>query len=167
MTEHTITYELQSPCPDLPAESVILRAAEICLEEAAGFVGRACEISLSVVCDEDMRRINKEQRGKDYTTDVLSFPMLEFSLPPGKLPPDTEGVPPGIPLFLGDVIISCETCLRQAVEIGHSVQDEFLRLMVHGFLHLLGYDHERSGDEERLMRGIEDRIMDLLSDAGI
>lgn len=165
--DHIINFELTSPCPQIPDESLIGEAARIGLNEAAAFVGRVCEVSISVVSDDDMRGINKEYRGKDYATDVLSFPMMDFSLPPGSSPPDTEGLPIDMPLFLGDIIISCETTLRQAEEIGHSVHDEFFRLMVHGLLHLLGYDHERSDEEDKLMRGVEDHIMEILSRAGI
>jgi rRNA maturation RNase YbeY len=64
---------------------------------------------------------------------------------------------------LGDVVISYETCVRQAGEIGHSVRDEFQRLLVHGILHLFGYDHETSAADEELMREREDRLLAALA----
>jgi probable rRNA maturation factor len=77
-----------------------------------------------VAGDEELRRLNREYRRKDYATDVLSFP----SAGPGA--------------FLGDLAISSERAQEQAREFGHSTEDELRILMLHGVLHLLGYDHE-------------------------
>ena len=89
------------------------------------------ELSVVVVSDRVMRGLNREWRGRDRTTDVLSFAQREG---PG-------GAPDGL---LGDVVISLETAARQAAERGVRVGVEAERLLIHGLLHLLGYDHERS-----------------------
>ncbi len=118
----------------------------------------AWELSLVITDDAGIRAINREWRAKDTSTDVLSFPQFEFWN--GRLAEDAERLPASEEwLLLGDIMISFETCVRQAGEIGHSVRDEFLRLLVHGLLHLVGYDHERGPDEEALMQGREDELL--------
>ncbi len=118
----------------------------------------AWELSLVITDDEGIRAINREWRAKDASTDVLSFPQFEFWN--GRLAEDAERLPlSDEPLLLGDIMISFETLTRQAGEIGHSVRDELLRLLVHGLLHLVGYDHERGAEEEALMQGREDELL--------
>lgn len=113
-----------------------------------------------------MREINLLRRGKDKTTDVLSFP-LEFDAAPlsavltERKNSDPSSFPP---IALGEIVISVDTLRRQAAEIGHSEKDEFYRLLVHGFLHLLGYDHERGEEEERIMKEKEDECLEALLD---
>ncbi|ALO25954.1 putative rRNA maturation factor YbeY [Leptospira borgpetersenii serovar Ballum] len=125
-----------------------------------------CELSLLLVGDSDMRKINRLRRGKDKTTDVLSFP-LEFDSSPlqnvlqKRMGFDSNSLPP---IALGEIVISVDTLEKQAVEIGHSVKDEFYRLLVHGFLHLLGYDHERGEEEERIMKLKEDECLEILQE---
>ena len=97
------------------------------------------ELSLALVSDPVMRDLNKTWRGKDKPTDVLSFPMREAA------GPGSQGE------LLGDVVISVDTARGQAVEYGHSLAVEGERLLVHGVLHLIGYDHERSAAEARRM----------------
>ena len=104
--------------------------------EAAGEPG--AELSMEFVGDGRMRGLNRHYRRRDRSTDVLAFPMR-------------EAVGPATPL-LGDVVISLPTAVRQAAAGGWSVDQEVARLMVHGVLHLVGYDHERSGQEARRMR---------------
>lgn len=114
------------------------------------------EVSLSVVSDDEIRELNRDYRKKDKKTDVLSFPMLS----------DDEFPIQG-PIMLGDIVISLETCEEQAAEIGHSVRDEFSRLLVHGFLHLMGYDHEISEEEDVRMRQKEDELLQFLEEQGL
>ena len=97
------------------------------------------ELSLLVVSDRRIRALNREWRGRDRATDVLSFSQQEG---PGRVP---DGL-------LGDVVISVDTAARQAAERGESLGRESDRLLVHGVLHLLGYDHERSPREARRMQ---------------
>jgi probable rRNA maturation factor len=110
-------------------------------------VGRpAASLSVTFVGDAAMRRLNRDHRGKDRTTDVLSFPLYEpFAAPrrPG----------PGQPeLLLGDVIISVDVAVRQAAAYEATLLQEVERLMIHGLLHLLGHDHEEPGERARMVR---------------
>ncbi|HEY6421369.1 MAG TPA: rRNA maturation RNase YbeY [Candidatus Binataceae bacterium] len=116
------------------------------LQHAAGL--ERCELSLMLVGDRRIRSLNRDWRGKDEATDVLSFSQLE----------DAERTPhhplaiarhDGAPL--GDVVISVDTALRQARELGIRPAERLRTLLIHGYLHLIGYDHERSPAEARRM----------------
>ena len=96
-----------------------------------------CELNVLFTDDRRMRAINREFRQKDKPTDVLSFPQFEPYEIRGKRRP--RGV---VGTYLGDLVISSETTLRQAKEFGVTPREELLRLIVHGILHLCGYDHE-------------------------
>lgn len=122
------------------------------------------QVSLLLVEDAAMQEINRENRGKDETTDVLSFPMLSYA--PGKVFSDLFlGVRlgpeyyEGDQLVLGDIVLSMERALQQAEEFGHSVEREVTYLVVHSVLHLLGYDHMDETDKMR-MRAAEERILE-------
>lgn len=123
-------------------ETAVVRMAERVLA-AAGEA--ASELSIELVGDTRMRRLNRDYRGKDRSTDVLAFAMRESTSPDRTL--------------LGDVVISVPTARRQAGEAGRSVDEELAWLMVHGVLHLCGYDHERSEPEARRMRRREQQIL--------
>jgi len=107
------------------------------------------ELSLLLVSDGEMRRLNHRWRGRDRPTDVLAFAQAEG---PG-------GAPDGM---LGDVVISVDTARRQAAERGETLGREAERLLVHGVLHLLGYDHERSTAEARRMQRRERALARVL-----
>ena len=92
------------------------------------------ELSILITGDRKMRRLNREWRGIDSTTDVLSFSMLEG---------DGLAQPEDAPLVLGDVVISAPRALAQAGEAGHPFEEELLILLTHGILHIMGYDHEK------------------------
>jgi len=100
-------------------------------------------LSLTLVGDAAIRTINREHRGKDAPTDVLSFPMH----------PESSGAE----RMLGDVVISVETARRQAAQYGATLQRELYRLLIHGVLHLLGHDHLKAG-ERRVMEREERRL---------
>lgn len=108
------------------------------------------ELSLSLISDEEIQKANSEYRNKNSPTDVLSFreeeAEIDFPNPSGAT-------------VLGDVLISKDTAKRQAKEKGHSYEYEIAFLFVHGILHLLDYDHERSEEEERVMFAKTDNIM--------
>ena len=106
----------------------------------------APEISLVFTDDESIRAINAEWRGQDKPTNVLSFPAF----------PVTPGTMPGP--MLGDIIFAEETLTREAADLGKSFDDHLTHLMVHGFLHLFGYDHMDDGEAEK-MEGLETRIL--------
>ncbi|NOJ78451.1 rRNA maturation RNase YbeY [Myxococcus xanthus] len=104
------------------------------------------ELSLSLVDDRAIRRLNRTWRQKDKATDVLSFPA-------GDLPKGTPGPRP-----LGDVVISLDTAKRQAKEYGRTLESEMARYLAHGLLHLLGHDHERPRDAKR-MAALEEQLL--------
>lgn len=98
------------------------------------------DVSIAVVSDRRMRALNRQFRGKDAVTDVLSFPART----PGSFSPgaDTKMNPAS---FLGDIVIAAGVAARQAREAGHPVSTELRVLALHGLLHLLGYDHDTDG----------------------
>lgn len=99
------------------------------------------EFSVAFVSDRRMRELNKFFRGKDATTDVLSFPHVPDEWNAGILPAMSEAK------FLGDIVISIEQAARQAEENGLTLEAELKQLMLHGVLHLCGYDHETDDGE--------------------
>jgi probable rRNA maturation factor len=102
------------------------------------------ELSIVLVSDAQIRRLNKLYRNKDKPTDVLSFPIGE----------KVNGW-----LILGDIVISVDTAKRQAQELGYSLEEELKRLLVHGLVHLLGYDHELGGEEEKKFFELEEFVL--------
>lgn len=107
----------------------------------------SAELSVLLVNDRRMRALNCDYRGKDRPTDVLSFAM-------------GEGEPiQGEPSVLGDVVISLPTAWRQAAEKGHPLEREVTILLIHGILHLLGYDHEGEEREALKMERLEKRLL--------
>ncbi len=107
---------------------------------------RDCEISVTFTDNESIRELNREYRDIDRETDVLSFPM------------DDEGES----VVLGDVVISLEKARAQAEEYGHSIEREISFLCVHSVLHLLGYDHETSDEDEKEMFKKQDEVLCLI-----
>ena len=110
----------------------------------------SAELGILFVGDQRMRGLNRRYRGKDRTTDVLAFAMREAARPQVScLMRD----------MLGDVVISIPTARRQAKEAGRSLDEELACLLVHGILHLCGYDHERGEKEARRMHRRERMIL--------
>lgn len=103
------------------------------------------EVSLTFILDDAIREINAEYRGIDRSTDVISFALEELG--EGEVVIISEQ---GMPTVLGDILISVETAERQAKEYGHDLNREICFLALHGFLHLLGYDHETEEDEVKM-----------------
>lgn len=112
------------------------------------------EVSVSFVNNVEIQKLNKLYRGKDTPTDVLSFPLSED----GNYDINEET---GF-VILGDVVISLEMAVKQAEMFGHSLEREVGFLTVHSMLHLLGYDHETSSLDERIMREKEEEVLDKL-----
>jgi probable rRNA maturation factor len=110
---------------------------------------RGSELSLALVDDEAIRALNRDWRGRDRATDVLSFSLLEGE---GRAHRGS---------LLGDVIISVETAAAQAAQRHRGLDDEISRLLIHGLLHVLGHDHE-DDDEARIMLAEERRLARLL-----
>ncbi len=105
------------------------------------------EVSVYLTDDKTIRELNRAYREKDKPTDVLSFPISE----------EVGGW-----TVLGDIVISVDTAKRQAEYMGHPLEEEIKRLLVHGFLHLLGYDHELGKEEEREFFKLEEGILSSL-----
>ena len=113
------------------------------------------EISVSFVSNNEIKNLNKVYRDKDSVTDVLSFPLTNSD---GTVEVNHETGA----VLLGDVVISLETAVKQAVNYGHSLEREVGFLTVHSVLHLLGYDHESSLLDQRIMREKEEAVLDRL-----
>lgn len=121
------------------------KPAEIALDRAAPNV--AGDVTIVVVDDSTMRRLNLRYRGRDASTDVLSFPL-------------GDGLTAGEPF--GDVVISYPTTLRQARAYGATLQRELARLIIHGVLHLCGYDHHKRKEAAR-MHGLTRRLLEAVT----
>ena len=138
-------YPLPPHIPELMVELATQVAARLSL-------GENTELSLAFVDDEEIRRLNIAFRGKDSATDVLSF---------ADAGEDDLRVPEGAPNLLGDIVISLERAHAQAAELGHSLEREMAFLLVHGLLHLAGFNHDLDNNGE--MYGLTESI---LSEAG-
>lgn len=122
------------------------------LQAAANVLGVAGEVSVSVVSDEEIHALNRDYRGVDNPTDVLSFSLLEG---------ESEPVSDDLPTLFGDIVVSLPTAIRQASEYGHSVHREVGFLLVHGFLHLNGYDHvDEAGERE--MTQLQENVLEAV-----
>jgi len=141
-----------------PEEPTLLAMSERTLGAAAEFLAASeaqpfpqtpPEVSLVFTDDASIREINAEWRDQDKPTNVLSFPA--FPLQPGKMPGP----------MLGDIIIARETVEREAVDLEKSFSDHLTHLLVHGFLHLFGYDHMEKHEAEE-MEDLETRILAVL-----
>ncbi len=115
-----------------------------------------CEVSVTYTDNEGIRVLNRQYRQADQPTDVLSFPLMDFS---GE---SDEPVADEPVVSLGDIVISLERAREQAEEYGHSFEREVAFLTVHSMLHLLGYDHETNEADEQDMRARQSAIMETL-----
>ena len=123
---------------DESLENLVYKAVRGALEfEEVDF---DCEVSVTFIDNEGIRSLNNEYRNKDSATDVLSFPMYAFTEDDM---PDTD-----FSVELGDIVLSLERAAEQAEEFGHSYEREVAFLTVHSVLHLLGYDHELSEEDD-------------------
>lgn len=109
-----------------------------------GFTGET-EVSVTFMSDDEIQKVNAQYRGINKPTDVISFALEEMT--EGEVAIITEE---GMPVVLGDIIISVDTAYRQAEEYGHDSRREIGFLALHGFLHLLGYDHLNEEDEKKM-----------------
>jgi probable rRNA maturation factor len=153
-TEHQVTASTEI---DLPVD---LEALEHVASIVLGTeVDEPAEMSFVIVDDERIRDLNREWRGYDEPTDVLSFGLSDRSKPAvddEESFPFPEG-PDGV-LHLGEVVISHPTAERQATEHGRPLEEELRHLLIHGILHLLGHDHAEP-EEEAVMRAREDALL--------
>ena len=115
------------------------------------------DVNVLIVDEAEMQEINRENRGIDSPTDVLSFPYYDFEEPgvfEGEVYEDEENI-------LGDIIICAQRVISQAAEYGHSQRRELAFLIVHSMLHLTGYDHMEESDGD-IMRAEEKRMMEII-----
>lgn len=122
-------------------ETLLKKAARAAVD-AVG-VDASVEMAIIVTGDPVVRRLNARYRGIDEVTDVLSFVLRDGD----KFPAVPDGV-----LRLGEIVLAYPTCEKQALEFGHSADEEAALLTIHGTLHLLGYDHEASADANRMKK---------------
>ena len=134
-------------------ESAIAETARIALDE------RACEVELSFVADPEMTRLNFDHMRERGPTDVLSFPLHQWSVERGRsMLSDDDGISPPGALLLGDAVIDVDQAVRQAAAGRWSVVEEVVLLAIHGTLHLLGHDHAELEDEAT-MRAMEHQVL--------
>jgi len=143
--------ELDVDIEDWPAgewEALAERVADAVANTAPELANPRLSVSLLLTSDAEVHALNREWRERDKPTNVLSFPMLarEELL---------ELAPDGPPVLLGDLALAHATCAREAAEKGISLEDHAAHLMVHGFLHLAGYDHVDSDAQAEAMEAIE------------
>lgn len=144
----------------LGLDALANRAADAALGHL-GLNPATCEIALLACDDARIAALNADFRGKPVPTNVLSWPSDDLAPEaPGEPPPPPEPDPDGT-LALGDIALAYETCLREAEEQGKPVRDHVTHLVVHGLLHLLGYDHETDADAA-LMEALEVTILEIL-----
>lgn len=139
-------------------KDIIEKIALACLDEEG--IDTGCEINILIADDASIRKMNKDFRNIDSSTDVLSFPLVNMKngkilSMEGDFDLDEEL------LLLGDIVISAETAQRQAEQYGHSIEREIAFLTCHGVFHLLGYDH-MEGDDEKLMRDKQEAVLNKL-----
>jgi probable rRNA maturation factor len=147
----------------LSAEAAVaLLESSICETVRVAVDMPSCEVELTLTGDAEMERLNFDHMGERGPTDVLAFPLHEWSVD-GRHShlADDDGVSPPGPLLLGDVVIDLDQALRQAADGDWSVIEELVLLAIHGTLHLLGHDHAELEEEER-MRALEHEVLAVL-----
>lgn len=147
---------LENTQEQVALESVVLERLQEGLQAVARLndLSAEAEVDVTIVDDEEIHELNREYRGMDKPTDVLSFALDEDSEDSDE--PELLGAPEEH--LYGDIIISAETALRQAEEYGHGLERELTYLAVHGMFHLLGYDHMTEA-EKAVMRAKEEEAL--------
>lgn len=152
---HYIHFTNEQEIENVTAELRCLVKAAVYAALAYEDFRRSAEISVTFTDNEGIREINREHREIDAPTDVLSFPILGDD-EDGDTNPGTGAV------ILGDIVLSLERAREQAAEFGHSFTREVAFLTVHSVLHLLGYDHVNSEEEDKEMRARQHAILDYM-----
>lgn len=142
--------EKLSPPDDI--EQLIESCTRAALEEEE--ICEDAQVSVMLVDNEAIREINREHRNIDSATDVLSFPLGDDES--FDTDPETGAI------LLGDIVISLERAAEQAREYGHSFRREVAFLITHSLFHLLGYDHVDSAEDEKLMFGKQEKVLEAL-----
>jgi probable rRNA maturation factor len=154
-SSHTIEVTVEAEA----WRTIVADPEQLCRRAVAAVLARevaaaaGAEVSVLLAGDRRVRKLNRSYRGKDSATNVLSFPARDAAAPPGL----------GQPLLLGDIVVAFETARREADGEGKPLAAHLTHLLVHGTLHLLGYDHEEEGEAERM----EAREVELLAGLGV
>lgn len=147
-----LSNEQDKMAPPEDIENLIEICTAAALEEEG--IDDTAEVSVTLVDNEGIRELNKEHRDIDRETDVLSFPLGDND--GYEVDPDNDAI------MLGDIVISLEKAAQQAQEYGHSYRREVAFLITHSLFHLLGYDHVNSEEEEKIMFGKQEKVLDKL-----
>lgn len=150
-----LDIDIEAPWPEGAWEGLAARAAAAAAQVAPELAHPRLSASLLFTSDAAIHALNREWRGRDKPTNVLSFPMLERE--------DLLALAPkGPPELLGDIALAHETCAREAVEKGVSLEEHAAHLLVHGLLHLAGHDHEISPADADAMEALEIKALAIL-----
>ena len=147
-----LSNEQEKMAPPEDREHLIEICTAAALEEEG--IDDTAEVSVTLVDNEGIRELNREHRDIDCETDVLSFPLGDDD--GYEIDPDNDAI------MLGDIVISLEKAAQQAEEYGHSYRREVAFLITHSLFHLLGYDHVNSEEEEKIMFGKQEKVLDKL-----
>ena len=147
-----LSNEQEKMAPPEDIEHLIEICTAAALEEEG--IDDTAEVSVTLVDNEGIRELNREHRDIDRETDVLSFPLGDDD--GYEVDPDNDAI------MLGDIVISLEKAAQQAEEYGHSYRREGAFLITHSLFHLLGYDHVNSEEEEKIMFGKQEKVLDKL-----
>ena len=146
---------IEEPWPSAAWTDLAKNAARALAQAAPELSNPRLSASVLFTSDDEIHALNREWRQRDKPTNVLSFPMLER----GALLCLAADGPPEL---LGDVALGRETCIREAQEKGVSLADHAAHLIVHGLLHLAGYDHETSAQEAEAMEALETKALAMM-----
>jgi probable rRNA maturation factor len=150
-----LDVDSEAPWPPGEWEALAQRAAEAAIAVTRELANPRLSASLLFTSDSHIHELNREWRGRDKPTNVLSFPMLDRA--------ELLALSPeGLPELLGDIALAHETCAREAAEKGIALEHHAAHLIVHGLLHLAGHDHEISPEDADAMEALETKALALL-----
>jgi probable rRNA maturation factor len=149
-----INFQIDEPFVTEVSQDAIARALRTTIHLTGEAAVPYHSVNIIISDDQTVHELNRQYRGIDAPTDVLSFE--------NKRDPDFPEVDPEISNHLGDIVIACPLASAQAAAYGHRTSDEIILLVVHGALHLLGFDHDTAGNKEK-MWVVQSRIMAQLN----
>ena len=140
-TNSNLSVEIQIACddPDIPKQDDIRSWAQLAVSSSPSIANRDAELAVRVVDSEEIRTLNHEYRQQDKSTNVLSFPAGEM-----------DGLPAHEPLVLGDIVVCASIIRSEAAAQGKSLADHWAHMLVHGTLHLMGFDHETDAEAAQM-----------------
>ena len=155
--KHKLMIYFENDQEKMPISYKLKKLVRFAIEATLAYeeIARDLEVSVTFTDDEGIRKLNRNFRKIDRATDVLSFPLFDFE-------GDGDTLADELDDMLGDIVLSLERAVAQAEEYGHSFEREVAFLTVHSMLHLLGYDHETSEEDELDMRRRQTAIMEML-----